>query len=131
MQFLPFEEKDSNAELANYMDHVATPDSFGAQAWQSAVLFQQMVDEIVASDGPNAITRARLLEALEAVDTFDANGWMAPKPLKGTSVCGLIMQFRDGEFARVRPEEPGTFECHPELLVTVNIDPAAAAAAIK
>ena len=58
MQFLPFEEKGSNQELDNYLAAVGTPDSFGAQAWMAAVLFQDAVNKIVDTDGPNAITRA-------------------------------------------------------------------------
>ena len=33
-------------------------DSFGAQAWQAASLFQQAVNQVVDADGPNGITRA-------------------------------------------------------------------------
>src|SRR5690606_25922635 len=64
MQFLPFEEKGSNQELDNYLASVSTPDSFGAQAWMAAVLFQTAVNKIVEADGPNAVTRASLLESL-------------------------------------------------------------------
>lgn len=128
MGFLPFEERDHNAELANYLDHVPSPSSWGASAWQSAVLFQQVIEKIVATDGPNAITRANILETLDSMDTFDANGWLAPKPVRGVGSCGMVMQIEGGQFHRVYPEEPGTFECTPEDLVTVQIDPAAAAA---
>jgi hypothetical protein len=61
MQFLPFEDKGSNDELDNYLGSVAKPDSFGAQAWMAGVLFQEAVDKVVATDGPNAITRASIL----------------------------------------------------------------------
>jgi hypothetical protein len=130
MSFLPFEEPDENQELANYLDHVATPSSWGAAGWQSAVLFKTVIDQIVATHGPNAITRAKMLEVLASMDTFDANGWMAPKPMRGVQTCGLVMKFEDGEFRRVFPSEPGTFECRPDLLVTFDIDPAAAAASL-
>jgi ABC-type branched-subunit amino acid transport system substrate-binding protein len=130
MGFLPFEERDQNAELANYLDNVPSPSSWGAAAWQSAVLFQTVIDEIVATEGPNAITRAKILETLEGMDTFDANGWLAPKPVRGVGNCGLVMVIEDGEFRRVHPTEPGTFDCTPEDLVTISIDPAAAAAGL-
>ena len=38
------------------------------------------------------------------------------------------MKIEGGEFQRVYPTEPGTFECTPEDLVVVNVDPEAAAA---
>ena len=128
MSFLPFEEKEHNAELANYLDHVTTPSSWGANGWQSAVLFKTVIDQIVATDGPNAITRAKMLEVLATMGPFDANGWMAPLPLRGVSSCGLVMQIENGQFHRVYPEEPGTLTCHPEFVQTITIDPAAAAA---
>ncbi len=131
MQFLPFEEKDKNQELANYLDNVSSPSSWGANAWQSSVLFQQAVDKIVETDGPNAITRANLLKALQGIDTFDANGWMAPKPMKGMAACMVVMQIEGGQFHRVFPEEPGTFACNPDDLVQIDIDPAAAAAGLQ
>jgi hypothetical protein len=127
MTFLPFEEKDQNQELANYLDHVGSPSSWGANGWQAAVLFKQVVDQIVATDGPNAITRANMLKTLASIDTFDANGWMAPLPLRGVGHCGLVMQIEGGRFHRVYPEEPGTFDCHPEFVQTIQIDPAVAA----
>ena len=54
-----------------------TPSSWGANGWQSAVLFKTVIDQIVATDGPNAITRAKMLEVLGSMGPFDANGWMA------------------------------------------------------
>jgi hypothetical protein len=128
MPFLPFEERDQNAELANYLDNVPSPSSWGASAWQSAVLFTDVIAGIVADEGPNAITRANILEALDGMDTFDAHGWLAPKPVRGVGSCGLVMRFEGGEFRRVFPTGAGTFECTPEDLVTFRIDPSAAAA---
>src|SRR5258708_4676352 len=44
MQFLPFEEADANPEATAYIQGVGADkaDSFGAQAWQAAVLFKQV-----------------------------------------------------------------------------------------
>jgi ABC-type branched-subunit amino acid transport system substrate-binding protein len=133
MQFLPFEEKSANKELAAYVDSVGADkvDSFGAQAWQAAALFKNAVDKIVAADGPNGITRAKLLDTLKATKDFDANGWMGKKDLKGFSPCFLIMQIKGGKFVRVYPEKVGTFDCNADNIVTVNLDPAAEAAKIK
>jgi len=135
MPFLPFEDKGSNQELDNYLEHVDTPDSFGAMAWQAAVLFQQAVDDVVESKGPNAVTRANLLEALSGITSFDANGWIGPKNPKGgpegTSDCTIWMKMEGGEFVRVAPEEKGTFDCNPEYVKQVELDPVAEAAKIQ
>jgi ABC-type branched-subunit amino acid transport system substrate-binding protein len=132
MQFIPFEEADLNEEATAYVNAIGADNvnSFGAQAWQAAVLFKQVVDQIVADQGPNGITRAAILETLAATEEFTANGWMAPKDLRGFSECFAIMQVQDQEFKRVYPEEPGTFDCDPSNIVTLTMDPAVEAASI-
>lgn len=135
MQFLPFEEADANEALQAYVDAVGEDkvDSFGAQAWQAAMLFQHVVEKIVETDGVNGITRAKLLETLAATDDFTADGWMGdePKDLRGISSCMVALQVQGGEFVRVHPEEKGTLACSPDDVVTVRLDPAKAAESIK
>lgn len=129
MQFLPFEEADTNEELKAYVDSVGASevDSFGAQAWQAAVAFKTVVDQIVEADGPNAITRAAILDALANIKDFDANGWAGKNNLRGVSDCFLIVQIQGGKFERVHPTERGTMTCDPSNVVTVTVDPAAEA----
>jgi hypothetical protein len=134
MQFLPFEEKDTNDELAAYVDGVGENkvDSFGAQAWQAAALFKDVIDKIVDKDGVNGITRKAILDVLNNDEgDFDANGWMGAKDLKGVSNCFLVMQVKAGKFVRVYPEEKGKMDCDDANVVTVNLDPAAEATKIK
>jgi hypothetical protein len=132
MQFLPFEEKGSNQELDNYLASVDTPDSFGAQAWMAAVLFKEAVDKIVETDGPNAITRAKMLEVLNGIDSFDANGWMGAKdPKGGFSDCMVVMKMGPSGFERVTPSEKGTMDCKPDSITTVTLDPAVEAQKIQ
>jgi ABC-type branched-subunit amino acid transport system substrate-binding protein len=132
MQFLPFEDKGSNDELDAYLASVETPDSFGAQAWMAAVMFQDAIDDVVEAHGPNGITRANLLDALSKMTTFDAHGWMGAKnPKSGFSDCMVIVQAEGGEFKRAEPTEPGTFSCDPGNLVTVNVDPVVEAEKVR
>ena len=136
MQFLPFEEAESNEAMATYIEAVggmSEVDSFGAQAWQAAMLFKEVIDEIVETDGVNGITRARMLEVLQNKDDFTADGWMgdAGKDLRGFSNCMIIMQVEGGEFVRRFPEEPGTLDCKDEYLTEVTLDPAKEAESIK
>lgn len=135
MQFLPFEEADSNPALQAYVDGVGieNADSFGAQAYQAALLFEHVIDEIVATDGINGITRERMLEVLAATDDFTADGWMGEdsKDLRGFSTCQVILQVQDGEFARVFPEEEGTLDCNEDNIVQTTLDPAVAAESIE
>jgi hypothetical protein len=133
MQFLPFEEADTNAEATAYVNGVgaAKADSFGAQAWQAGGAFKQVVDGIVAKSGPNAITRAAILDGLKNLKGFTDNGWMGEKDLRGASPCFVMMQIQSGKFVRVFPTKPGTLDCSPSNLTTVTIDPAAEAAKLK
>ena len=133
LQFLPFEEKDTNKELAAYVDGVGAnkADSFGAQAWQAAALFKTVVDNIVKADGPNAVTRARVLEELKNTKDFDANGWMGKKDLRGMSDCYVMLQIKGGKFVRVFPKKRGTLSCDPANITTITMDPVAEAAKIK
>lgn len=133
MQFLPFEERDTNPELAAYLDAVGqdAATSFGAQAWQSAVLFQTAVDSVVDEHGVNGLTRANLLTALDGIHDFTANGWMGAKDLKGNSDCFVLLQVQGGKFVRVFPEERGTLDCDPANIATVQIDPAVEATKVQ
>ena len=133
MQFLPFEEADTNDALKAYVDAVGEDkvDSFGAQAWQAGLAFQEAVETIVEEDGPNGITRAKMLEVLKGMKDFDAGGWMGAKDLRGMSDCMVVLKIEGGEFVRVFPEERGTLACQPENVVTVTLDPAVEAAKIQ
>jgi ABC-type branched-subunit amino acid transport system substrate-binding protein len=132
LQFIPFEEKGTNAELDNYLQYNATPVSWGAQAWMGGVLFQQAVDKIVEADGPNAITRASIIKALDDFGPFDANGWMGPKnPKGGFSDCMIMMTIKGGTFERAFPDGAGTLSCDPKYLTQVTVDPLAEAAKLQ
>lgn len=132
MPFLPFEEREHSSVLDGYLSAIGeeNADSFGARAWMAAAYFQEVVARIVAADGPNAITRARVLEELAAGVPFTADGWVGPRDSQGLSSCFMIVQVVDGAFQRAHPEEPGTFDCDEGNMHTVLVDPAAAAAEI-
>jgi hypothetical protein len=129
MTFLPFEEADTNEALQAYVDAVGIDevDSFGAQAWQAAMAFAQVANQIVADQGPNALTRANLLAGLGELTDFSADGWAGPKSLRGVGDCFVLLQIRDGAFERVWPEARGTFDCSPDNLGAVSLDPVAEA----
>jgi ABC-type branched-subunit amino acid transport system substrate-binding protein len=133
LPFLPFEEADTNETLKAYVDSIGADkvDSFGAQAWQAATLFREAIDRVVEAHGVNGITRKALIDAAAGIESFDAGGWMGAKDLHGVSDCHLMMQVKGGKFVRIFPEERGTFDCNPDYIATVNLDPAAEAAKIK
>jgi ABC-type branched-subunit amino acid transport system substrate-binding protein len=136
MGFLPFEEAQYNAADQAFVNAIPASklNSWGAQAWQAGMAFQQAVNTVVAKSGPNGLTRAALLTALKGMTNFNADGWMGAKSLQGsgsTSDCFLIMQVQSGKFVRVYPTKAGTMDCNPANLSTVNVDPVAEAAKLK
>ncbi len=115
LPFLPFGEADVNPELADFLAAMGDdqPQSWSAGAWAAGVMFEEVVNTIVAADGPNGLTRARLLEELNALTDFDANGFFASftPSEKATSPCYVMGQIQGGEFVRLHPADPGTFDC--------------------
>jgi len=122
---LPLEEAKHNKRLRQYINAVGEDkaDAFGATAWAAAILFHEAIDQIVERDGINGITRAKLLEELSKVEDFDAGGMLAPTDVgaRVPSECYFLGQVQNGEYVRVHPKKPGTFDCHPKNLVTVEI----------
>jgi hypothetical protein len=129
LQFLPLEDVNENEQLQALFEYEQkqnhVPDAFGEMAWLSGQLFAQAIDDIVASHGLNAITRANLLEAVRNIHDFTGGGLAPPTDIgnKTMSPCSVGMQVRDGEFVRVHPTTPGEFACGDNEIVTVVVDP--------
>jgi Periplasmic binding protein len=126
MQFLPFEDKGSNDALDAFLQYDTKPDSFGLQAFSAGMLFEQVVDAIVAKDGPNGITRKAILDQIRTVHDFDAGGLLVKTDIAGhnPSPCIAIMQVKNGAWVRVDPVKPGTFDCELDKAITkLTIDP--------
>jgi len=129
--FLPFEEASYNPQDQAYVSSVATPSTWGAEAWQAGLAFKQVVDKIVATSGPNGITRAAILDGLKNIGQFTADGWLGTTNLRDETPCFMVMQIQGGKFVRVYPTKPGTLDCDPANDVTVNVDMVAAGANLK
>src|SRR6185436_16817004 len=97
--------------------------SWGAAAWAAADEFKQVADDIAATDGPNALTRAKFLEKIKTVNNFYDNGFFAPHEQRKYSDCMVVMQVQNGKFVRIKPTETGKFDCNPDYLTPVSVDP--------
>ena len=129
LQFLPFEDKGSNPTLDAFLQFDKKPDAFGVQAFAAGLLLQHVVEQIVAADGPNGITRAKVLEMLKTVHDFDAGGLLVKTDIAGKqpSPCIVIMQVQQGKWVRVDPVKAGTFDCtEPTSITESDLDPVAA-----
>jgi hypothetical protein len=124
--FLPYEDAGSNASLDAYLaaiGGVKKATSWGAAAWAGADEFKLVADQIVAQDGPNALTRAKLIDGLKNLKGFDDNGFFAPRDQGQPPTCFIMMQVQNGKFVRIKPTEKGQFDCNPDYLTPVAVDP--------
>lgn len=124
--FLPFEEAKHNKTLANYLKYTGKDkaDGFGIQAYASGLLLSQAVEQIVAADGVNGVTRAALFEQLNTINDFDAGGMIGTTDVaaRETSTCYVLTQVQDGEFVRVTPKKKGTFDCKARNRLEIELD---------
>ncbi len=126
LQFLPFDETKSNKMLKQFIKYTDPEhtDGYAPQAWAAMLAFRQAAEAVVEQGGDDALTRAAVLDALEDVNDFDAEGMIAPVDLGDRRIigCGIIMQIQDGEFVRVHPKKAGTFACSDKNVQVVELD---------
>jgi ABC-type branched-subunit amino acid transport system substrate-binding protein len=126
LTFLPFDETSSNKMLASFVRYTGKNKvtGLGAAAWGAGVLFRDAVNTIVERDGVNGLTRAAFLDALANTHDFSADGMYGHIDIgnRVVSPCGVIMQVRDGEFVRLRPEKPGTLLCRKGNIKRIELD---------
>ena len=80
----------------------------------------------MAQDGPNGLTRAKLIDGLKNLKGFDDNGFFAPRDQRQPGTCFIMMQVQNGKFVRVDPTEKGKFDCNANYLTEVDVDPSTA-----
>jgi hypothetical protein len=121
-----FGEAKSNKMTANFVKYTGKDkvDGFGAQAWTAGVYFRDAVNAVVKAGGNNALTRERVIEAAGKINDFTAEGMMGSTDVgdRIPSSCFALLQVQGGEFTRVYPKKPGTFECNKKNLVTLKLD---------
>lgn len=107
LRTLPNEEAGSNAEQDKFLEWMALAapgspaDAFAADAWTAAKAF---FDVVAALPGP--ITREAILDGLEGIQEYDADGMMGPINFgsKQSRGCFIGMVVRDGTWTRVVPD---------------------------
>jgi ABC-type branched-subunit amino acid transport system substrate-binding protein len=129
--FVPLEEGKQNKAVKAFLKNIGgrdQADGFSAQAWAAGLFFRDVVENIVASDGENGITRARFLEEAAKIHDFTAevsgDAMIGPTDVGGHKVngCFVTMQIQDGKFVRVFPKKKGTLNCDKKNTVQVKLD---------
>ncbi len=125
-----FSEKSGNPAMQTYLTWLdkavpnhAPPDLFGVTAWSAGLLFVKALKMV----GPNP-TRAKLLDALHSIHSWNGEGIQATSDpsSKTPTNCFVVVQVRGGQFVRVHPSAPNTFDCTGHLYTIPGIPPASA-----
>jgi ABC-type branched-subunit amino acid transport system substrate-binding protein len=124
--FLPFAEAKYNKALATMVKNVGPTKvtGLGLYSYTAGLAFQQVMDDVVAKQGVNAVTRQNLLDGLKKLTSFNAGGITGTVDIanKKTSPCYVLLQVKNGKFNRVWPTKKGTFDCTKSNYATVQSD---------
>jgi hypothetical protein len=123
---IPLNETKYNKAVANYVKAAGADkvDGFGSYAWIASLLLRDSINAIVKKGGDNALTRKALLAQLTATTSFNADGMWGTTNIghRIPSPCFLVMQVKNGQFTRVYPTKPGTFDCKASNNITEKAD---------
>lgn len=104
LNFVPFEEANSNQEMQLYTSWLqqvspgAAPTFFGVFSWSAARLFVEQATKLGGT-----LSRPTLISALSKVDNWTANGMTAPQHVgsKRTGDCWRFIQLSGGSWKPV------------------------------
>ncbi len=126
LPFLSAKEQKANPMLKNFVKYtgVDKADGFGVYAWSAMIAFRDAVNNAVKANGVNGVTRKTIFAELNKIHEFNAEGMFGTIDLAGrtTTPCHVLMQVKDGDFQRVFPSKPGTFDCAKKNVVQVKLD---------
>jgi Periplasmic binding protein len=126
LPFLSKADQKANPMLANFVKYTGADKvaSFGAYAWSAGIAFRDAVNAAVKKNGINGVTRKTIFAELNKIHNFSADGMFAPIDLAGRnpSDCSVTMQVKNGDFVRVNPTKPGTFDCSPKNVIQRKLD---------
>ena len=87
-----------------------------------ALLFQDAVNKVVASG--QTLDRASLFTALKDEHSFTADGIIGTTDVgnRVPSSCSVLVQLQNGQWNRVDPTTPGTFDCNSANVATIKMN---------
>ena len=126
LNYLPFyTDYTSNPTLKVLISYLGGIDKINGNALDSyldALLFQDAVNKATANSG--TLDRQTLFAALSKETSFNADGIIGSTNIaaRTPSPCIVIAQVRSGQWQRVFPSKPGTFDCSSANLVTIKMN---------
>jgi hypothetical protein len=100
---------------------VATPTVAGLESYSAGLLFEQVARQVVATNGPNGLTRVRILAALSGVHRFNAGGILGVTDVaaRAPTGCFMLLRVHGGRFVRSFPVAPAHLDCGAQNLQNV------------
>jgi hypothetical protein len=125
LNYLPFYTDTSNPALQGLVSYLGGIDKINGNALYSyldALLFQDAVNKATAGGG--TLSRQTLFTALSKETSFNADGIIGSTNIaaRTPSPCIVIAQVQNGQWQRVYPAKPGTFDCSTANLVTIKMN---------
>jgi hypothetical protein len=126
LPFLSKADRKANPMLNNFVKYTGADkaDGFGVYAWSAMIAFRDAVNAQVKAGGVNSVTRKTIFDQLNKIHAFNADGMFGTIDLAGrkTTPCHVLMQVKNGDFQRVFPTKPGTFDCAKKNVLEVKLD---------
>ncbi len=124
--YLPFyTDSQANPQLKALISFMGGINNINGEAIESyvmALLFQDAVVKATANGG--TLDRQTLFAALNKETAFDADGIIGTTDIAAhePSPCDAISQVVNGQWKRVYPATPGTFDCNPANIANLKLN---------
>ncbi|HEV2309439.1 MAG TPA: hypothetical protein VGU73_02880 [Acidimicrobiia bacterium] len=120
----PLSDQASVPAIATYVQAAqgfGGPTVAGLESNTAGLLFEQVLKQVVATNGVNGITRSRLLTAVAGVHSFTAGGILGTTDVgnRQPTGCFALLQVKGGSYQRVFPTAAGELNCGSQNLQTV------------
>jgi len=120
--YTEYQDNPALAALVKQMGGTANLNNNAVLSYVMCLLFQDAVQKATADGG--TLDRQTLFTALNSESSFDADGIIGPTNVGGhqLSNCDVITQLVNGQWQRVYPAKPGTFDCSSGNTKTIKMN---------
>ncbi len=120
--YTEYQDNPSLAALVKQMGGTSNLNNNAVLSYVMCLLFQDAVQKATANGG--TLDRQTLFTALNGESSFDADGIIGPTNVGGhqLSNCDVITQLVNGQWQRVYPTKPGTFDCNSGNTKTIKMN---------
>jgi ABC-type branched-subunit amino acid transport system substrate-binding protein len=120
--YTEYQDNPALAALVKQMGGTSNLNNNAVLSYVMCLLFQDAVQKATANGG--TLDRQTLFTALNGESSFDADGIIGPTNVGGhqLSNCDVITQLVNGQWQRVYPAKPGTFDCNSGNTKTIKMN---------